>query len=105
MTPRFPTADSFGLRPLIPLAAFLAAGTLFFFANRAAYKAYFSDDDLDKMGWPTVLTNSDFVKLIVTPKFLEGNVRPVGYLYYRWMRNVFKWQYRPWVAVLQALHL
>jgi hypothetical protein len=92
-------------KPWVLLTLFLAAATLFFFANRAAYKAYFSDDDLDKMGWPTVLTNGDFVSQILTPKLLEGNVRPVGYLYYRYMGRAFKWNYRPWVIVLQAGHL
>ena len=92
-------------KPWVLLALFLAAGTLSFFANRAAYKAYFSDDDLDKMGWPTVLSNGAFVHEILTPKLSEGNVRPVGYLYYRYMGRAFKWNYRPWVIVLQAGHL
>jgi hypothetical protein len=89
----------------IPLAFFLAAGTLFFFANRPAYKAYFSDDDLNQMGWPTLLSNGDFIHEILTPKFSENNFRPVGYLYYRYMAPAFKLNYRPWVAVLQAGHL
>jgi hypothetical protein len=78
---------------------------LFFFANRPAYKAYFSDDDLDKMGWPTVLTNGDFVEEILTPRYSESLVRPIGYLYYRYMARAFKLNYRPWVIVLQAGHL
>src|SRR5260370_38057074 len=84
---------------------FLAAASLFFFANRPAYKAYFSDDDLDKMGWPTVISNGDFIKEILTPKLSEGNFRPIGYLYYRYMGRIFKLNYRPWVVVLQAGHL
>src|SRR5258708_3603098 len=92
-------------RPWILLALFLAAATLFFFANRPAYKAYFSDDDLNQMGWPTVLSNDDFVKEILTPKFSESNFRPIGYLYYRYMARAFKLNYRPWVIVLQAGHL
>ena len=106
------TSDNSGLlpkhsrtKPVILLAAFLAAGTLFFFANRAAYNAYFSDDDLDKMGWPTLLSKGDFIKEILTPKLSEGLFRPVGYLYYRYMRIIFKLSYRPWVAVLQIFHL
>jgi hypothetical protein len=92
-------------KPWVLLAFFLAAGTLFFFANRPAYKAYFSDDDLNQMGWPTILTAGDFVAEILTPKFSEANFRPVGYLYYRFMAPAFKLNYRPWVAVLQAGHL
>jgi hypothetical protein len=48
------------------LVVFLAAASLFFFANRPAYQAYFSDD-LDKMGWPTVIRNADFAKEIWLP--------------------------------------
>ena len=92
-------------RRWVLLALFLAASTLFFFANRPAYKAYFSDDDLDKMGWPTVLTNGDFVNEILTPKYSKDLVRPIGYLYYRYMARAFKLNYRPWVVVLQAGHL
>src|SRR5437870_5578944 len=70
-------------RAWVLVALFLAAGTLFFFANRPAYNAYFSDDDLDKMGWPTLLPNAAFVKQIVTPEVSPNLFRPIGYLYYR----------------------
>jgi hypothetical protein len=93
------------VRKWTPLAVFLAAAVLFYFENRPAYKSYFSDDDLDKMGWPTVIGNSDFAKEILTPKYSEGLVRPIGYLYYRYMGRIFKLNYQPWVAVLQAGHL
>ena len=86
------------------IATFLAAGVLFYFANRAAYKGYFSDDDLDKAGWPTVLTNGAFIREILSPKLSEMNFRPVGYLYYRYMARAFKLNYPPWVVVLQVGH-
>jgi len=89
----------------ILIAAFVAATVLFYFATRAAYRGYFSDDDLDKSGWPTLLTNGRFIQEIVTPKLSEGNFRPVGFLYYRYMARWFKLNYPPWVAVLQAGHL
>ena len=92
-------------RPWVLVAFFLTAATLFFFANRPAYNAYFSDDDLDKSGWPTVISNGQFITEILTPKLSEGNFRPVGYLYYRYMARIFKLNYRPWVVVLQAGHL
>jgi len=87
------------------VAVFVCALTLFYFANRTAYKAYFSDDDLDKMGWPTVLSNGDFVKQIVTPVYSKDLFRPIGYLYYRYMRRIFGLNYTPWVAVLQIGHI
>jgi len=74
----------------ILIAAFVAATVLFYFATRAAYRGYFSDDDLDKSGWPTLLTNGRFIQEIVTPKLSEGNFRPVGFLYYRYMARWFK---------------
>jgi len=87
------------------LACFLAAAVLFYFANRAAYKGWFSSDDLDKTGWPTFISSQEFVQEILTPKFSADLFRPVGYLYYRFLGRAFKLWYPPYVAVLQAFHL
>jgi hypothetical protein len=89
----------------MPFAWFLAAAVLFFFANRAAYQGYFSDDDLDKLGWPTLAGADTFYRELLTPKLSDSNFRPVGYLYYRFMGRAFKLHYSPYVAVLQAGHL
>jgi hypothetical protein len=88
----------------IPIAFFLAAAVLFYFANRAAYKGYFSDDDLTNIGWPTFVGNNVFYHGLVTPKFDGSNFRPVGFLYYRIMGRTFKLHYKPYVAVVQVFH-
>jgi hypothetical protein len=86
-------------------AFFLAAAVLFFFANRAAYKGYFSDDDLINTGWPTFVGNDTFYHGLLTTKFDPSNFRPVGYLYYRIMGRTFKLNYKPYVAVIQGFHV
>lgn len=88
----------------IPVALFVAAAALFFAANRAAYKGYFSDDDLAGMGWPTFVGNDVFVRGLVTPELLPSNLRPVGFLYYRYLGRAFRLWFAPYVAVLQVLH-
>lgn len=88
-----------------PLAFVLIALVLFFVANRAAYKGYFSDDDLVNIGWPSFVGNDVFVKGLLSPEFSPDNFRPPGFLYYRYLARAFKLYYPPYVAVLQALHL
>src|SRR5260370_14041060 len=87
------------------LACFLAAAVLFYFENRAAYKGWFSSDDLDKTGWSMLSSNQAFLEGILTPKFSESGFRPVGDLYYRFLGRAFKLRYEPYVAVLQAFHV
>lgn len=85
-------------------AFFLAAAVLFYFENRAAYKGYFSDDDLDNLGWPTAVGNDVFYHGFATSRFDPSHFRPTGFLYYRLMGRAFKLTYPPYVAVLQVLH-
>jgi hypothetical protein len=93
------------IRKWPPLACFLVAAVLFYFANRAAYKGFFSDDDLTNTGWPTYVGNDTFYNGLLTPKFDESNFRPVGFLYYRFMGRTFKLNYPPYVFVIQGLHV
>jgi hypothetical protein len=87
------------------LACLLAAAALFFFANRAAYKGWFSSDDLDKLGWTTLVGNQTFLNGILTPRISESNFRAFGYLYYRFLGRTFGLRFTPYVAVLQAFHV
>lgn len=84
---------------------FVTALVLFLVANRAAYKGYFSDDDLDSLGWSTIIDNQTFAHAILTPEFSELNFRPTGNLYYRYLGHAFQLRYPPYVVVLQALHI
>jgi hypothetical protein len=87
------------------LAWFLAAAVLFLVTNRAAYKGYFSDDDLDNLGWPTYVDSDVYYHGLTTPKFDENNFRPVGDLYYRYLYRAFRLRFPVYVGVLQSLHL
>ena len=91
-------------RSWLPLACFLASAVLFYFVNRPAYNGYFSDDDFENLGWPTLAGNDVYYNALVTPKLDEFNFRPVGFLYYRFMVPAFKLRYGPYVAVLQVFH-
>jgi len=92
-------------RRLIPLVLWLAAAVLFLVANRAAYKGYFSDDDLANVTWPPIVGSETFYKGLLTPQISQSNFRPVGFLYYRFMGRAFHLRYPPYVAVLQACHI
>lgn len=89
----------------IPFAWFLAACVLFFFANRAAYKGYFSDDDLASLTWPTYVHSDVYLKGLLTLKYDISNFRPVGDLYYRFLYLAFHLNFPAYVAALQCLHL
>ena len=86
------------------LACFLAAAVLFFFANRGAYKGFFSDDDLDNLTWPTFVSNSVYLQGLATLKFDGKNFRPIGDLYYRYLFRASHLNFPPYVAALQLIH-
>ena len=86
------------------LAGCLAAALLFFFANRAAYQGYFSDDDLDNLGWPTFVANNVYYHGLLALKSEATNFRPVGFLYYRYLYRTFHLNFPPYVIALQLVH-
>lgn len=86
------------------VACFIAVAVLFYFANRPAYKGYFSDDDLDNLGWPTYVGNDVYFDGLSSVKFQGLNFRPVGDLYYRYLYRVFHLHYAPYVVALQLIH-
>lgn len=86
------------------VACFLAATVLFYFANRAAYKGYFSDDDLENLTWPTYVGMDVYVHQLLS--FMPGPeiFRPVGDLYYRYLYRAFHLNYVPYVVGIQLIH-
>lgn len=86
------------------IACFLAAAVLFYFANRAAYKGYFSDDDLDNISWPTYVGLDVYVRQLLS--FTPGVdiFRPVGDIYYRYLHRAFHLNYVPYVVAIQMIH-
>jgi hypothetical protein len=84
---------------------FLAMATLFLVANRAAYKSYFLDDELDNLSWAPSLSFSTFAEGLVTPQFLRGNFRPVGHFYFAVMGKRFGLDFPKYLFPIHALHL
>ena len=87
----------------LPGALLLAA--LFLIVNRAAYRGYFQDDELDNLAWAPGTEDARFVQGILTPRFEENNFRPVGHFYFAAAGRMFDLDFPKYVAVLQAFHL
>jgi hypothetical protein len=81
------------------------AGALFLIANRAAYRGYFMDDDLNTLSWAKGGDLSVFFHWLVLPRFHPYDFRPVGAFYYRVCGGLFGLNYPPYVAVLHFVHL
>src|SRR5262245_46156728 len=81
-----------------------AAAILFYFANRAAYKGYFSDDDFDSLIGSVFANNATYYHALVSLKLDPYKFRAFGGLYYRLMGRAFELHYAPYVAALQILH-
>jgi hypothetical protein len=91
----------------LPLAAmwFVFAAVLFLIANRASYKGYFMDDDLNTLSWAKAGEVPVFLYWLVTPQFHPLNFRPVGAFYYRILGGLFGLEYPPYIGVLHVIHL
>lgn len=87
----------------ILLTAVLAL--LFLLANRAAYKGYFSDDDLDNILQTRGAELSLFASSLASPKLSEWNFRPVGHFYYKALGTAAGLRFPPYLAVIHLLHL
>lgn len=78
---------------------------LFVVVNRAAYKGYFQDDELDVLSWAPRSNFVSYVEGALTPRFFTNNFRPVGHFYFYAMARLFDLDFPKYVAVLQFLHL
>ncbi len=87
------------------LFAVLIAG-LFFIANRAAYRGFFADDDLDNIANARGVELSYYGPALIKPMIARDAVfRPVPDLYYYVMSRVAELDFVPYVAVIQIIHL
>jgi hypothetical protein len=87
--------------PLFLIALLL----LFLVANRAAYKSYFSDDDLDNLSWTNDAGPDTFSNGFITWRTSADNFRPTGHFVYRVLGQCFGTDFRPFVAFIQIVHL
>ena len=83
---------------------FLLLAVLFLLTNRAAYKGYFSDDEVDNLSWTPFVSASDFAKGMATPLFLKDNFRPVGHLYFKVMEATAGLDFPKYVGVIHLFH-
>src|SRR5215472_11396314 len=83
----------------------IAVAAFFLIANRAAYKSYFMDDELDNIVTTGELGASDFAAGLLLPRYYENNFRPFGHLFFRLMGDTFELHFPPYIAALHLLHL
>src|ERR1700738_2202445 len=87
------------------LVLFLAFAALFLIVNRAAYKGYFQDDEIDNLSWTRFLPATEFMKGPIPPRFCPNNFRPVGHFYFHAAERAFGLNFPGYVAVIHAIHL
>src|SRR5260370_986877 len=93
------------LRRALPTIAFLVAvAWLFLIANRAAYRGYFVDDELDDLAFTGESDAVDFVQGLLLPRFYTNNFRPAGHLYFYAMGKTAGLRFPPYISVLHILH-
>ncbi len=86
------------------LILFLLLAGVFLVLNRAAYKGYFQDDEIDAMAWTRWGPASAFFKGVLTP-IHANNFRAVGFFYFRVAERAFGLDFPKYVAVVHAIHL
>jgi hypothetical protein len=87
------------------ILALVALIVVFVIVNRGAVEGYFSDDDLDNLSWTTAVTPEVLPPELVTPKFSEKNVRPVGAYFYRWAGQAYGLDFAKYLPWLFGFHL
>jgi len=78
---------------------------LFLLVNRASYKGYFQDDELDTLSWAPRIAPADYLKGALTPRFLPNNFRPVGHFYFYEAGHHFDLDFSKYIALLQLIHV
>jgi hypothetical protein len=84
---------------------FVILAVLFLIVNRAAYKGYFQDDEIDNLSWTRFLGATEYIKDAATPLYFTNNFRPAGHFYFYAAEKLFGLNFPPYVAVIQAIHL
>jgi hypothetical protein len=92
------------MRAVMGAAVFAALTLLFLIANRGAYQAYFSGDDLANLSWTRHVEPVDLVAGSVKPWY-GRNDRPIGHAYFALLVQTAGLRFPWYVAVLQTLHL
>jgi hypothetical protein len=86
-------------------ALFLVMAALFLIANRAAYKGYFQDDELNNLSWTRDIPTLEYAKAVLTPKFFTNNFRPVGHYYFREISLRYGLDFPRYLPILHVTHI
>jgi hypothetical protein len=90
----------------VGLCMFLAFALPFVGANRAAFKNWFSDDDLDNLWMMRDQKRyADLAAGFASPKLADFNFRPTGHVVYKIFSERFGLSFAPWIVLLFAAHL
>ena len=92
-------------RAALCIAAFLTIGALFLILNRAAYKGYFQDDELDNISWTPHVDGETWIKGFLNPRLDPDNFRPTGHLYFEEMYRHFGLDFPKYLVPLHLIHL
>lgn len=87
------------------IAMFLAISALFLILNRAAYRGYFQDDELDNISWTPHVDGETWVRGFLSPRFDTDNFRPTGHLYFEEMYRHFGLDFPKYLIPLHFIHL
>ena len=87
------------------LALLLLAAALFSIANRGAYRSYFQDDEIENISWAPLTSHAEFLKYLVTPRFVGNNFRPVGHYYFHLAGGAFGLDFPKYIPWIHVLHL
>lgn len=77
---------------------------LFWATNRAAYRGWFSGDDLNNIFWTRYSHWWDYVSGLLTPVYFAHHFRPVGHLFFYWMGNAADLDYYWYLSAIHVLH-
>src|SRR6266446_9929213 len=86
-------------------ALLLIAAALFLIANRAAYKGYFQDDELNNISWTRDIPALEYAKGALTPLFFTNNFRPAGHFYFREMSLLFGLYFLKYLPLIHLPHI
>lgn len=88
-----------------PAVAALLLAALFVVANLGAFDGYFSDDDLDNLGWNSFVGIDEYGRGICDVLLSPHNFRPAGHIFYWVLVRLAGLDFTWYVGVILALHL
>lgn len=93
------------MKPARAALLVVLAALLFLAANRAAYRGFFSGDDLDNIAWTRELPPGDFISGLLTPRYHLNHFRPVGHATFALLGKFAGHRFEWYVALIHLLHM